>query len=198
MSALISFRSFSDELRKLAAEEHKVPIADVDLRIFKKLSKDSPVKVRIVEEAKHYGGGYFDMINKEIGLSEQSFAVLAHELGHAHVDQHILGRLLQNPLARLPSQPGIQAMAAYGAGVLIAKGKRWGLLLPAALSAPTIISEMLATHKGGKLLEEAGASEEQQKYYRDKLRSGLASYLVAPAAATVGGGLFGASLRQPV
>lgn len=184
MRTLISFASFSDEMGKIATDG-KLPLAKAEARIFHALLKGSPVKVRITSEAAQFGGGYFDQVNKEIGISEKNYEALAHEVGHAHVDQHILGRLLQSRASRLMSGLVPSVLAGVGAGLLMAKGKKWGLLLPAALSAPTLLSEALASHKGGKLLEEHGASEEQQENYRQKMRQGMMSYLLAPTLGTL-------------
>jgi hypothetical protein len=183
MKTWISFASFSDELVKLA--EGKIPLEKAEARIFTSLMKGSPVKVTITSDAAMFGGGYFDQVKKEIGISEKNYETLAHEVGHAHVDQHILGKLIQSRAARVASGivPGV--LAGIGAGLLMAKGKKWGLLLPAALAAPTVLSEALASHKGGKLLEEHGATEEQQQSYRNHMRQGMRSYLLAPLLGTL-------------
>ena len=132
-----------------------------------------------------YGGGYFDQVNKEIGLSEESYMVLAHELGHAHLDQSLLGRIMQHPSVRILGSPLLSTISGLGAGLLMAKGKGWGILLPTALSAPTLLSEYLATKIGGKKLEELGASEEHQKEYRSFMRPAFLSYLVSPVLSTL-------------
>ncbi len=184
MKTWISFASFSDELQKLASGE-KVPLAKAESKIFTFLMRGSPVKVKITPEAANYGGGYFDQVKKEIGLSEKNYETLAHEVGHAHLDKHILGQMIQSRLSRVSSGVIPNVLAGVGAGLLMAKGKKWGLLLPAALSAPTVLSEALATHKGGKLLEEAGATEEQRKNYSSRMRQSLSTYLIAPALGTL-------------
>ncbi len=184
MKTWISLTSFNDELRKLAADG-KVPLSKAESKIFNTLMRGAPVKVKITPDAVQYGGGYFDQVKKEIGISEKNYETLAHEVGHAHVDKHILGRIIQSRAARVASGvvPGV--LAGVGAGLLMAKGKKWGLLLPAALAAPTVLSEALATHKGGKLLGEAGATEEQRKNYHSKMRDSLGTYLLAPALGTL-------------
>lgn len=184
MKTWISFASFSDELHKIAADG-KVPLSRAESKIFNQLMRGSPVKVRVTPEAAEYGGGYFDQVKKEIGISEKNYETLAHELGHADIDKHILGRMIQSRAARVASGVAPGVLAGIGAGLLMAKGKKWGLLLPAALAAPTVLSEALATHKGNKLLEEAGATEEQRKGYSSRMRQGLGSYLLAPALGTL-------------
>ena len=182
----MNFLSFTDEVLKIAKERaNKVPLSDADHHLFKAIKKGSPVKVLITPDAAHYGGGYFDQEKKEIGLSEKKFETLAHEVGHAHLDQHLLGRLIQHQAVRGASSLIASALAGIGAGILMAKGQRWGLLLPAALSAPTIISEILATRKGGHRLEEEGATEEQKGRYHKQMREGLSTYFAAPALGTL-------------
>ena len=184
--------TFLNGLNKTAESSvAKIPLHKLNERVFKILAKGSPVKVRITPEAAAYGGGYFDQVKKEIGLSEKKYDILAHELGHAQIDEHILGRLIQSQTARHISSMIPSALAGIGAGFLMAKGKSWGILLPAALSAPTLISEFLASHKGGKKLEESGATEEQKEHYKQNMGEGFSSYLVAPALGT----LIAASMR---
>lgn len=177
--------SLASELRKLAASKAVIPIHQAEKQIFETLKKGSPVRVKIVSEAAAYGGGYFDQVKKEIGIAEKDFHTLAHEVGHATLDQNILGRIIQSRPARVASSIIPAALAGIGAGLLIAKGKSWGLLIPAALSAPTILSEFLASRKGGHKLEEAGANKPQMAEYANKMREGLSSYMVAPALGTL-------------
>lgn len=180
----ISFASFSDELHKMAAGE-KIPIDKANARIFTLLFKGSPVKIRVTPEAAKFGGGYYDQVKKEIGISEKHYDTLAHEIGHAKVDQHIIGRIIQSRVARVASGivPGV--LAGIGAGLLVAKGKKWGVLLPSVLAAPTILSEALATREGRKLIEEYGGTQEQKDQYRAKMREGLMSYLMTPLLGTL-------------
>jgi len=181
-----TFTAFSREVTKLSEKRSsRVPLSSSDLHLYEAIKKKSPVKVRITEEASQYGGGYFDRDKKEIGLSEKKFDSLAHEVGHAHVDEHLLGRLIQHQAVRGGASLIAGALAGIGAGILMAKGQRWGLLLPAALSAPTLLSEILATRKGGQHLEEAGATEEQRAHYREQMRGALSTYFTAPAIGTL-------------
>jgi len=180
-----SFAAFSHELVKIAkaqAPAKVLPLAKADIHIFKELLKGSPVKVRMTEDAKMFGGGYFDQVNKEIGLSEKDFANFAHELGHAEVDKNVIGRMLQSRAARLANS--LTSLGGIGAAILLAKGKKWGLLLPAALAAPTLLSEAIASVKGHGKLTDAGASDEQKSQYRKKMLGGFGSYLTAPATST--------------
>lgn len=182
----MNFVSFTDEVVKMAQERSKkVPLSDADHHLYQAIEKGSPVKVLVTHEADHYGGGFFDQEKKEIGLSEKKFETLAHEVGHAHLDEHLLGRLIQHQTVRGAASLIAGALAGIGAGVLMAKGKRWGLLLPAALSAPTILSEVLATRHGGQRLDEAGATEEQKGRYHGQMREGLKTYALAPALGTL-------------
>lgn len=177
---MISFSAFTDELCKIA--EAKVPLGQADARVFKELMKGSTVKVKVTSGAHAYGGGYFDQQRKEIGLSEKKFSTLAHELGHVDIDKHLLGRLIQSRAARLANTA--TPLAGIGAALLLAKGKKWGLLLPAALAAPTLLSEALASFKGHKKLEEAKASSKQKSQYKNEMIDGFSSYAIRPTITT--------------
>ncbi len=181
IGADISFLAFSGELTKLA-KDAKLPISKADLRIFKTLLKGSPVKVKLTDEAHMYGGGYFDQVKKEIGLSDKNFSTLAHELGHADIDKNILGRIIQSRAMRLAY--GFTPLAGIGAAMLLAKGKKWGLILPTALAAPTLLSEALASIKGHGKLTDAKATDEQKSRARGDMLRGFGSYTIAPAIAT--------------
>jgi hypothetical protein len=185
MGALVSFSSFSDELYKIA---ERASLSKADLAVYKTLVKGSPVSVRISPEAGEHGGGYFDLTKKEIVLTQKKYDVLAHEVGHAHVDQHILGKMIQSRIARLAF--GLSGtLAGIGASILMAKGKKWGLLLPAAIAAPTIVSEALATRKGRQVLEELGVTKTQMAKYKKTTGEGLGTYLTVPLMGTLLGGV---------
>lgn len=184
MQTWISFASFSDELQKLAAKEKVIPLAKAEKKIFNALMQNAPVKVRILPEAAAYGGGYFDQVNKEIGLSEKNYQILAHEIGHAEIDKHLLGRIIQSRAVRLASGAMGNALSGLGAGILMAKGKKWGVLLPTAIALPTLLSEGVASYKGNKLLKEHGATDEQQRDYRNLALKMFGTYAAAPAIST--------------
>ena len=184
MSAVVSFGSFSEELRKIAEAQRK-PLSKADAMIYRALVKGSPVKIKVTEEAKMYGGGYFDQDKKQIGLDKKDFSVLAHELGHAELDKNLLGRLIQSRIARLAYMSS--GIASIGAGILMAKGKKWGLLLPALAVAPTLASEALATSKGRKLLDAMKAGKRQLSKFESVTGKGMASYVQRPVREAVGG-----------
>lgn len=182
MRTLISFSSCSDELQKIAAEQ--IPLAQAEKKIFNALMQNAPVKVRITEDAAQYGGGYFDQVKKEVGLSDKDYRVLAHELGHAEIDKNLLGRIIQSRTMRLVSGPLGNALSAIGAGFLMAKGKKWGVLLPTAVALPTLLSEGVASYKGSNLLKEHGATDEQRRDYRNLALKMFGTYAAAPAIST--------------
>jgi len=184
MTARASFVSFSEELQKIA-EAQKTPLSKADAMIYRALVKGSPVKIKITPDAESYGGGYFDSAKKVIGLDKKDFSLLAHELGHAELDKGLLGRMLQNRIARLAYMRS--GIASIGAGILMAKGKKWGLLLPAIAVAPTWASEALATSKGRKLLDELKAGKKQMQRFEDVTRRGIASYVAKPFMESFGG-----------
>ena len=191
MISSTSIRAFSNELEKIAAAS-TAPDVDVkqlerEVDLWNKLRKISPVKVKQDRMADLHGGAYFDQQAKEIGLSKKDYESLAHEIGHAELDKKLLGRALQHPLARDAFY--LTPIAGAIAGVLAAKGKKMGLMLPVATTLPTVGSEMWATHKGKKKLKEIGATKEEIDKYKKNLRSSLISYLGPPTEAAGAGSL---------
>jgi Zn-dependent membrane protease YugP len=172
------FSSFSDELQKIA---EKVPLRGA-AALYKALSKGAPVKVRVTKDAEPHGGGYFDPDKKEIALSKQNYETLAHELGHADLDKNLLGRLIQGRMSRIA---GLSPLSMLGASLLMAKGHKWGVFLPAALAVPALASEAIASFKGNDLLKRVGASEDQRKEYGKKMVSAFSTYLVPPVMNTL-------------
>jgi hypothetical protein len=182
-----TYAAFASEMEKIAGYPNRAPIDRHDAAVYRQLVKSSPVPVRIDSEADRYGGGYFDQAKKEIGLSEKNFTSLAHEVGHAQLDEHLLGRIIQSRIARLAYT--MTPLAAMGAGMLLAKGKKWGLLLPIATVAPTLISEHMATDRGGRQLEKLRASPDQIREYKDTLAKSFKTYLTIPIASAAYGAM---------
>jgi hypothetical protein len=170
---LAAYKAFGQELRKLASsKEHRA-------QLFEALRKGSPVKIKMDRGASQQGGGYFDQVKNEIGLSKKDYAVLAHELGHAEVQEHLYGKAIQHPIVRRAFS--LTPLAALGAGILMAKGKKWGIALPLLTAVPTLMSEGVATWKGGKKLKELKADKQERRGYRAQMAQGLISYAIQPA-----------------
>lgn len=187
-----AIHAFRSELKKIAASKPSIQEEDVvaikrEVELWNKMRKASPVKVKRDRMADLHGGAYFDQQAKEIGLARNDYESLAHEIGHAELNKKLLGRLLQHPHAR--ALFNMTPLAGAAAGVLAAKGRKAGLLLPLATAAPTIASEIWATRRGGKKLEEQGATPEEVKRYRSGLRKSLVSYFGPPAEAAGAGAL---------
>lgn len=154
---------------------------------FKDLEARSPVPVRLTEYAKHTGGGYYSP-NKEdphIGMrgDNPDAHILAHEIGHAQFQNSLLGTIAQSSIAR-----GIHKIAPFiglAAGPLLggtgAARALKSLVLALGLSAPTLLSEGIADYKGYKLLQEAGASDEELSKYLRSIIAPQAAYLLRPA-----------------
>jgi hypothetical protein len=187
-----AIQAFRSELKKIAAAKPSIQDKDVvaikrEVELWNKMRKASPVKVKRDRMADLHGGAYFDQQAKEIGLARNDYESLAHEIGHAELDKKLIGRLLQHPNAR--TLFNMTPLAGAAAGVLAAKGRKAGLLLPIATAAPTIASEMWATHKGGKKLKEQGATPDEVKRYKRGLRKSLVSYFGPPAEGAGAGAL---------
>lgn len=174
------------------AKLDKAEIATIKRQVdlFKKLQDAHPVAVvKVSPEAEAWGGGFYERDKNEIVTSKKDPEALAHELGHAMLDQAVLGKALQHPLPQglFPWTPVAGALG----GVLMAKGKKVGLLLPVATAAPKLLAEFLATRKGAKALKDAGASEEEIKQYRRSSKDAFKTYTgVVPQAGLSGGASF--------
>ena len=183
----LTLEAFGDELMKLAAERLSPKDKKRSNKIYADLVKLSPIKVKVTADADQYGGGYFDQKSKEIGLSSKDWKTLAHEMGHAELDKHILGRMIQHPIVRTAFN--YIPFLSIGAGVLMAKGKKWGVLLPLAATAPTLVSEAMATSKGKGKLEGIKLSPDEMDAYQKKLREAFLSYGATPVSGAALGGL---------
>lgn len=170
--------SFLDEFAKISQSKR-------DDELFRKLKKEAPVEVRKSEEAKEYGGAYFDTISKHIGISDKRFDSLAHEIGHAKNHETIWGRLIQSVPSTLAFK--LAPWAGAAAGIALAYGKKWPMLIPAAAVTPILLAEALATRTGGEVLKKVKASPEEVEKYRANLRRSFSTYLQTPLAATATG-----------
>lgn len=178
---MISFTSFSSELLKIAETRR-------ELGLYAAVKRESPVEVRRTDLAKMYGGGYFDPSGEShIGISDKKFDALAHEVGHAKNHQTIWGKLIQSVPARLAF--AMAPIAGAAAGVALAKGKRWPLIIPVAAVTPILLAEALATNTGHKVLEKVKAKPEEMEKYRKNLRSAFSTYLQTPVSTAAIGAL---------
>lgn len=186
---------FGSEILKLAKETKKKPTLDKqemksikrDIQLFNKLRGTTPIKIEIGAKADRYGGGYFDQIAKEIGLSRKDYETLAHEMGHAELDKRFWGKIVQNPVAR-GAFPWTPVAGALG-GVLASRGKKLGLLLPVATVVPTLISEGAASSKGKRLLREVGATEKELGEYQKEMGEAFGTYFASVPMAAVAAAL---------
>jgi hypothetical protein len=187
--------AFVDELQKIA-HDHAAPsrpnLTKEQLArraaLWTSLRGRSPVPVNIDSaEAQNYGGGFFHTGNKDITVGEGDWESLAHEMGHAELDQHVLGRLIQSGIARTAHH--LTPVGGALGGALVARGKKIGLLIPLLMAAPTVLSEYLSTQRGQAHLEQVGATPEEIDGYRIGMVDGLASYLAIAKPAVVSGAL---------
>jgi hypothetical protein len=171
--------SFIDEMHKIAEDIEK---KDLDIQAIKrkielwsKLHDSSEVPVNVDhEDVGDYGGGFYDRKDKLIAVTNHDYESLAHELGHAGMDESLLGKLIQHPVNRTMF-PWTPVAGAIG-GALAARGKKMGLLLPALTGLPTLLSEWLATRRGAERLEDIGATPEEIDTYRKNLGDSFATY----------------------
>jgi len=132
----------------------------------------------------HGGGGYLRREHKvQVSPREQGTArgssLLAHELGHAEIDQSAPGRLLQSQYLRSAAAhaPTIGALIAVMAQGSFLRKLALSAGTAAALQIPVLSSEMLADRKGRKLLEHHGASADTLATHEHESTQGVNSYL---------------------
>lgn len=173
---------FGDELVKISKASAR--------ELFTSLRKSSPVVVhvdpkdRIVELA---GGGYYDQGSK-IVVRDRDHHILAHEVGHAKVDENLLGRLIQSKPSRIIAH--LSAPAALVSGMLTRtpKGKVLSVVVPVAATLPTLGSEAWASIKGHSLLEEGGASKADLEKYKERMTKAFLTYVSLPVGAAINAG----------
>lgn len=134
--------------------------------------------------------------------------ILAHELGHTQYvhkgrSKDIIGKAAHKTQALSKFGTGSVANVAYAAGgfksgMKSAKNKAEGkkertwdkvksVAIPAAVSAPLLITEGAASRKGLKMLKEAGASKEAIKTARKNLGTAYKTYLTRAEASMLSG-----------
>lgn len=183
-----TLHSFSLELEKIAETKR-------ERELFKRVKKESPVKVRITDTAKLFGGGYFDPAGEgHVGISDRHFDVIAHEIGHAQNHQKLWGKLIHSVPSMLAFK--VAPIAGAFAGAALAKGKKWPLLVPAAAVTPILLAEALASNTGRKVLEKVKAKSEEVEKYRKNMRSAFSTYLDTPIASAATAGAFYYLLRN--
>ena len=124
--------------------------------------------------------------------------ILSHELGHAHYDSDKnagkIGKYAHKAYKKLGGMASFtrhSPLAAVGAGVTSGivkakkeeKGKKEGklnkvlpYLAPTTVAAPGLVSEVAASHKGLKMLKEAGAAKKDLRAARKNLASAALTY----------------------
>jgi len=188
----LRMKAFSDELLKIAKDAETKPASlgkqeikgiKRDIELWNKLRGSSPIKIKVEAKADRYGGGYFDQVAKEIGISRKDYETLAHELGHAELDKRLWGKIVQHPIAR-GAFPWTPVAGAIG-GVLLSKGKKMGMLLPLATATPTLISEGMASSKGSKLLRDIGATKKEVDKYKKEMGGAFGTYFSSVPMAAI-------------
>lgn len=176
------------QLHSFTLELEKIALSKREKSLFRNVKKESPVEVRKTDDAKMFGGGYFDPSGEgHIGISDQRFDSLAHEVGHAKNHQTIWGKLIQSVPSRLAF--AMAPVAGAAAGMALAKGKKWPLIIPVAAVTPILLAEALATNTGHKVLEKVKAKPEEVEKYRKNLRTAFSTYLQTPVASAAVGTL---------
>lgn len=105
--------------------------------------------------------------------------VLAHEIGHADMDKHLLGRLSQSVALRTlyAHSPVVSGAVGLATGHSNNdKVQNAGLIGMAALPLPTLANEASASIKGYRSLKRLGATPEQLRLARNELLPAFGTY----------------------
>jgi len=164
---------YNEDLRAFKADPTAVTPREATLR---KLREHATVPVYLNINGDNFYTRKMEALPPDVKLIEKTIkpgpgvamdfastpATLAHELGHALVDQHPATRWTQSPTAKMLSLArGPYAAAALGAATGLTDDKATraaGLALPAAAHLPKLLSEGLASAHGLKLVHAAGGS----------------------------------------
>ena len=202
-----TYKAFSAELLKIASE-------DADVKLFNEIKKQVPKGVTVVWDPKNkqmsqFGGGVYgegkilskilkrDMPKGDvIVVSRQDPAVLAHEMGHAKIDQSALGKLVQHRYVRAASTIGAPAGAvlsgyAAGSGLGPIAGALIGAAAPFLINSPVLVAEALASKKGVDALRRAGMPEAEIGKARATLLKAFGSYATLPTLGAIEGAVIG-------
>lgn len=113
--------------------------------------------------------------------------ILAHELGHHQVDQSRFGRMLQSGAALNLMRKGSLPLSAAAGAMAAQSDSPWAPYAAAAVplmtTAPTLLSELMASHHGLRKLRQAGAGTSAMGAARRDLTGALGSYLTQAALA---------------
>lgn len=156
---------------------------------------------------------YYNTNDKNVYVSSTipvTADTFAHELGHAHYDTNKdagkIGKYAHKAYKKLGGMASFNTfspLAAVSAGVTSGvvkakkeeKGKKEGklnkvvpYLAPTAVAAPGLVSEVAASHKGLKMLKEAGATKKDLRAARKNLAGAALTYgTLAAVNAGLGG-----------
>ena len=112
-------------------------------------------------------------------------STLAHELGHALNDKHLLGKIVHSPFSGI----GLRAAPLTGFGIgftdeeTISTPK--AMALAAAPALPTLAAEAGASIRADRLMRQHGVSPAALSRGRKNLLRAFGTYTLAPAAAAL-------------
>ena len=145
------------------------------------------------------GHGWYSPSEKLITLgnkgSDDEIPSLAHELGHVELNQGVVGRVIQSPLARGAAGDAWMIGGMIGAVAEGSLARRIALSggVAAAMQLPLLTGEAVASIKGHKMLAEYGAPRELLDLHRKLMLKGFGTYL-RPGAVGMAGALTGSTL----
>lgn len=194
---------FDEHDRHLVRDPHKsttvVPVGSYQSKRadYKDLVDKSPVLVHKHPHATLTGGGgflskdYEDIKSPAILMDpdNEDEHALAHEIGHARLQNSTLGALAQHPISRGAALASPAAALAAGMLMPSKRSKMLGIAAAMGLTVPTLASEGMADYEAHKFLKEQGRTPEETDAYLKSRLGGQASYLGLPALTALWGGL---------
>lgn len=107
--------------------------------------------------------------------------ILAHELGHAEIDQTTIGRILQSQALRTVAVAASAGGVALGVLGSTPSHRTIGSLIAVAATAPVLGAEGWASSKALDRLRRAGATEEEVSSAKKRLLKAFGTYASIPA-----------------
>lgn len=192
------------EIEKIAREETeegaKNPLYEsvlkkspVDVRVYKAPADKHQMRTNLL--GPHFLRGEEKPEERGIYLDKQDANALAHEIGHAKMDEGFLGALSQSPIARMLNELAPIASLAASAASKTPKQQALSILLPMAATLPTLANEAAASVIGYNVLKEMDADKKELEKYRNDNAKAWMTYASQPLVTAMAGAM-GAGARE--
>jgi len=168
------------------------PLSDANKQLYEKVIQSADPET-VIHHAPFLDNAYYDPSDHSVVVGERfkTPSILAHELGHGELAKHRFGKLLQNKPTMIAGSLGRNAALASLVGAATAQSDnpyvqtagRWA---PAALSAPLVAFEGLASILAHRRLKRLGATKQQLSEARRTLLAAWGTYVGGAGLSTAG------------